>query len=720
MTWMREHYRDMAVLGIYCTLTIAMTWPLSLQMSTHLAGDDVDVLINPWADWWTKKVLTEGGSASGSRNLDLYHTDYMFYPQGTSLVFHSFSHTNTAISLLLAPLIGHFAAYNLTILLTYALSGFGMYLLAENLTGCQPAAFVAGIIFAFHPYHLFQSSHPVLVTTQFMPLFALAFIRMLHHPGARRVKQTLLASLWFLLTALSSWHLMLMLAGWAVLYLLYELLFERARWAPGAFNHLILLVFVVALTIAPFLWPIAREQFTADTSYMTVSVEEGRGNDLLSFLTPSRLHPVFGPLVLETNSRIGYTRNTPAYLGYAAIGLAIIGIAASRQKTRFWRLTGLIFLILSLGSQIKWEGVPLHPFYLPWTIPITGVLRHPLRLNSLTFFSLAILVGFGSRRLYRLLAPHGRRLACLMLALLTGLLLFEYWVFPFPTTEPSYSPFLYTLAQEEGDFAVADFPMGRQEAKYYLFFQTIHNKKIVDGVVSRTPGDAYAFVKADPLLRSMRNENVPTRYIEEQLAVLAAQDIRYIILHKRFLNSKRMENWQRWLAHFPPPFYEDEWLIVYRTAPAPKIHLLRNENIHHLDWQLGDHIHLQGYRLSSSSFSAGDTLMVTLFWQSDHRMTQDYHIFVHLLDAEGRLVAQHDGVPVRGERPTWSWWDGEVIQDEHMLVTDPALPAGAYTLSVGMYEFSTGVRLPVVSSTGERLPNDSISLQEIQIIGANE
>ncbi len=709
---MRKHYRDVAMLGIYCALTMAMTWPLPAQMSTHLAGDDVDVWINPWADWWTKKALTE--------KLDFYHTDYMFYPHGTSLVFHSFSHVNTAISLLLTPLVGHFAAYNLAILLTYAVSGFGMYLLVNHLTGCRPAAFVAGVVFAFHPYHLFQSSHPVLVTTQFMPLFALAFIRMLRDASANRVAQALSAALWFLLTALSSWHLMLLLAGWAALYLLYGLFFERGEWSPGAIRCLFLLVIITALAIAPFLWPIVHEQLGSDTSYMAVEVEEGRGNDLLSFFIPNRLHPVFGPLVLEINSRIGYTRNRPAYLGYTALGLALAGVIAARRRSRFWWISGLAFLLLSLGAQIKWAGTPLHTFHLPWAAPIIAVLRHPLRLNSLTFFSLAVLVGFGGRWLYEQVAPRRRPLAYLALLLLTSLLLFEYWVFPFPTTELSYSPFLLQLAQEEGDFAVADFPMGRQEAKYYLFGQTIHGKKIVGGVVSRTPHDAYAFIDADPLLGPLRNENVPTRYLKERLAVLSARDIRYILVHKRFFDAERMELWKRWLVHFPPPCYEDEWLIVYRTRPVLKIDLLREEGVHRLDVRQGDHVRLRGYRLSSGELMAGDTLTVTLLWQSDSRLSGGYHVFVHLLDAEGQLAAQHDGVPVEGERPTWSWWDGEVIQDEHLLVTDRDLPAGAYTLSVGMYDLSTGARLPAVGPAGARLINDSIPLQEIQVAGSNE
>jgi hypothetical protein len=79
------------------------------------------------------------------------------------------------------------------------------------------------------------------------------------------------------------------------------------------------------------------------------------------------------------------------------------------------------------------------------------------------------------------------------------------------------------------------------------------------------------------------------------------------------------------------------------------------------------------------------------------------------------LVTQHDGVPVQGERPTWSWWNQEVIPDEHTLLTDVNLPAGTYSLSVGMYDLTTGKRLPAVSPSGERPPEDRILLGEVQV-----
>lgn len=88
---------------------------------------------------------------------------------------------------------------------------------------------------------------------------------------------------------------------------------------------------------------------------------------------------------------------------------------------------------------------------------------------------------------------------------------------------------------------------------------------------------------------------------------------------------------------------------------------------------------------------------------------------MHLLDAEGQLVVQHDSPPGQGERPTWCWRDAEIIQDEHPLVVSGSLPEGVYVISVGMYDWLTGDRLPVVNAAGERLPNDSIPLENDRI-----
>jgi hypothetical protein len=86
------------------------------------------------------------------------------------------------------------------------------------------------------------------------------------------------------------------------------------------------------------------------------------------------------------------------------------------------------------------------------------------------------------------------------------------------------------------------------------------------------------------------------------------------------------------------------------------------------------------------------------------------------LSADGNMVAQQDGVPVRGARPTWSWWDAEVLQDEHVLAINTDLPTDTLTISVGMYDYQTETRLPAITPDGERLPEDRVVLQEIQVM----
>jgi hypothetical protein len=131
---------------------------------------------------------------------------------------------------------------------------------------------------------------------------------------------------------------------------------------------------------------------------------------------------------------------------------------------------------------------------------------------------------------------------------------------------------------------------------------------------------------------------------------------------------------------------------------------------------LGQQIAMLGYDLSPAVARPGEMLAVKLYWQSDGQVTADRHVFVHLINEAGELVAQSDGAPVRGERPTWSWLEDEIVEDTYALEIPPALEPGLYTVSAGMYDYESQVRLPAFEPGAGRLIDDRIVLGDVQVI----
>jgi hypothetical protein len=113
--------------------------------------------------------------------------------------------------------------------------------------------------------------------------------------------------------------------------------------------------------------------------------------------------------------------------------------------------------------------------------------------------------------------------------------------------------------------------------------------------------------------------------------------------------------------------------------------------------EFGASVELVGYDLRDVIRAPGSPLEVTLYWHALETPDRAYHTFVHLLDAAGHILAQHDGPPGSGgaELPTLGWLPGETLVDTHLLVLPPAggLPDGEYHLAVGLYEPVTGQRL---------------------------
>jgi len=129
----------------------------------------------------------------------------------------------------------------------------------------------------------------------------------------------------------------------------------------------------------------------------------------------------------------------------------------------------------------------------------------------------------------------------------------------------------------------------------------------------------------------------------------------------------------------------------------------------------GDRVQLLGYDLEISARAGGD-IDVTLHWQAEREMEKTYKAFVHLYDESGALIAQQDGPPGLGARPTEIWREGEVVSDRYRIPVEREMLPGTYLVGTGLYDAGSGERLATVGPDGERLDQDRVILGTVEIL----
>jgi len=130
---------------------------------------------------------------------------------------------------------------------------------------------------------------------------------------------------------------------------------------------------------------------------------------------------------------------------------------------------------------------------------------------------------------------------------------------------------------------------------------------------------------------------------------------------------------------------------------------------------LGDKAMLLGYDLNRARLKPGGTLNLTLYWRAMAEMEEDYTVFTHLMDKEGRIWGQKDNFPAGGTRPTSGWLVGEIVGDEYDIPVRGDTPPGEYTIEIGMYDLISGERLAVLDAEGERWADDRIILTKVEV-----
>lgn len=478
--------------------------------------------------------------------LHLYESKFV-YPLHNSLTLGEIM---TGQGLLAAPVIWLTdnipLAFNLLNFASYVLSGFGAWVLVRRLTGSSLAGLVAGMIFAFSPWHYSQYWHLALGAQHWM-IFALYFLMLFMEGSApgrplftrRNAGYLGLFAFFFVLQSITAGYYAFYVAILTGIYLIYYALFSSgalhilwARWRGrgedvGEFTWRRVTLQLTAaaaacvvalLVILQFALPYAATKSAYDFKRPIEEVNFWSAGplSLLQHTARSWLYQPVQINVLHVPTGV----EGEMYPGIVAVMLALVGLASwrvmSRERTTpaagpwLFAAISIVGLVLSFGPSLNWTlytrdlaGLKLPYKWFYEHVPGWDSMRVPHRFALLFMLGLAICAGYGVAYLISRagrgrtsLAPRALAAAAM---LLVGAEFFAPGVPITYTPTGSATPVLYQwLAGPEArtlipanalllELPLSEYPHPITSNPIYLVYGLAHGRPMLNGSINIPP-----------------------------------------------------------------------------------------------------------------------------------------------------------------------------------------------------------------------------------------
>ena len=657
-----------------------MTWPLAAYLGNRIpAGTGSDVWVHVWTLWWLARAVTTG--------VDPFFTPMLFHPDGVSLTSHNIAWVNFVLWFPLQAALGEHLAYGLTYLLFYSLNAYAMYLFALDTVRDRRAAGLAGLVYGFWPYVLAQSDHPNMLPIAWLPL-ALLYLRRALAGGAPR--HVIAAGGFLALLGIARWQLLVMAGPIIGLYILAQMLSARRVARRQSWTALMGVCGLAILLMAPLLFPVVYAQWTRPFSDELLVHEPEFAADLAAYFLPHQQSLLWSAWSAHLPAGLQFTQQEIYFLGYTSLILAIIGFVANRRAGLLWGTAALVLMLLTLGPTLtvggrEYASVPM-PYALVQEWFWARLVRMPHRYALFVGLPVAMLAAYGAREL---LCRVGKR-SMLLFTVLGLLILLESSLGPYPLTTMTIPPWYHSLAAEPEPFAILTLPISpRLTDKRAMYYQTLHGKPLVGGHVSRPPRESTAYMINSPFLSDMlflRVMDPSLGDVSHQLRYLAQADVRYVVIHKEGATKDQVRDWTDWLT--VRPRYEDEYVVVYATAPQP-------DRDFHVVAHFTPEIGLIRAAYAPGQATQGDLLDIDVRWAALAGPLQDLHVCAQLLHPRAAQAPTLLGscTPIYGEWPTSNWQAGEVVRSRHLLPLDPRQPPGDYRLALELWDPATSTRV---------------------------
>ena len=219
---------------------------------------------------------------------------------------------------------------------------------------------------------------------------------------------------------------------------------------------------------------------------------------------------------------------------------------------------------------------------------------------------------------------------------------------------------------------------------------------------TRARYDALYLLDTPPTIPELRQKALASSY-----RFLYYDDAVGVTYHPQY--EALLNPYQQHVGYTPIWVPQDSSFIAYRLEPDT----LAPETVTNV--QFAGDILLHGYDINVSADQpdgSGHRLGLYLYWQSSDEITESLKVFVHVLDAQGALVAQDDAIPAQWTHDTRDWIPGESIIDFHMIQLPVSATSDGYEIVVGLYNPVTDERRPVHSSRDRQVTLTQVQLDQ--------
>ncbi len=527
--------------------------PLGATAPSVAAYETVDTHLHLWGFWRAAYDLL-------GQDVSYLTSNLLVYPTHTPELMALF---DPLLMLLGAPLVlaggSPTLAFNATLGMGLAVTGFTGYLLATTQVTRPRYAVVAGVVCAFNPFvfHHVTEGFSEYAWWGLIPLALLTYRRALKRPTPRALAVHAVAVLvLFLMSIYCAGYFCIVAALWLAVDLAR---FARRRDAATKrrLRRVALVHGVAVVTLLPLfaMW------------YVTLSDLEFRGMPLGHAMPTPAIqdsawladYPHEHARTVQTSLDLAEwfaVATDPQDRSDGVVALAWLPVAlfaalaflsrAGRRSALGWAGLGLAFGVIALGPFLYWDDHVVSAVSLPFAwlyrwLPGFSRLAVPIRAFLVASLALAMLSTRGMEMAGNWLEVRTGDLAHRVVPLgavflaLVAFHLFGGLRLPYPRNNASVPQVYEQIAAEEGAFAVLELP-SRGGLAQRMYWQTYHGRPIYRGLL---PGK---FVLTYPDRTVIDNELVqalqqafppsePTRLPSGSPRDLSALGFRFLVLH---------------------------------------------------------------------------------------------------------------------------------------------------------------------------------------------